>query len=223
MIKGAIFDVDGTLLDSMVIWETIAERYLLSLGKEPRENLKETFWSMSLPEAARYYQTEYGVALSVEEILDGINGIVAQFYREDAQVKEGIPALLEGLRERGVRMSIATATDRSFVEPALIHCGIREYFDDIFTCTSVGHSKREPIIYRRALACIRTEKQDTAVFEDALYALRTAKNDGFLTVAVYDQYEKQQAELTALADFCIGSFLHLDAFWEFASRRGGRS
>lgn len=223
MIKGAIFDVDGTLLDSMVIWETIADRYLLSLGKQPRENLRDTFWSMSLPEAARYYQTEYGVTLSVEEILDGINEIVTQFYREDAQVKKGIPALLEGLRARGVRMSVATATDRSLVEPALVRCGIREYFEDIFTCTSVGHSKQEPIIYRRAMECIHTIPEDTAVFEDALYALRTAKSAGFIAVAVYDQYERQQAELTALADFRIGSFLDLDAFWEFASQRGGQS
>ena len=68
MIKGAIFDVDGTLLDSMHIWDSIGEDYLRSLGYEPREKLNEKFKTMSLSQAAAYYRSEYGVTLSVERI-----------------------------------------------------------------------------------------------------------------------------------------------------------
>ena len=81
MIKGAIFDVDGTLLDSMGVWDTIGEDYLRSLGYEPRENLNEKFRIMSIREAAEYYISEYGVPLSVEEICRQVNGWIERFYR----------------------------------------------------------------------------------------------------------------------------------------------
>ena len=84
MIRGAIFDLDGTLLDSMSIWDTIGEDYLRSLGIEPRENLRETFATFTLEQAARYYQEHYGVALSVPGILRGIEDMVA--IRPDGSV-----------------------------------------------------------------------------------------------------------------------------------------
>ena len=80
MIKGAIFDFDGTLVDSMFIWDTFGEDYLRTLGKEPRENLSETFKTFTLEQAAEYYRKNYGVTLSVEEIVDGVNDMVAEIY-----------------------------------------------------------------------------------------------------------------------------------------------
>ena len=77
MIRGAIFDLDGTLLDSMQVWDTVAEAYLRSLGKEPEEDLRERFRTYSLRQSAEYYRTHYGVELSVPEIMDGINRMVA--------------------------------------------------------------------------------------------------------------------------------------------------
>lgn len=216
MITGAIFDVDGTLLDSMSIWDSIGEDYLRSIGYTPRENLNETFQAMSLQQAARYYQTEYGVTLSMEEIMDGVNSLLERFYREQARLKPGAGEFVRELSGRGVKLCVATATERPLVEAALARCGVLGYFEEILTCTNLGHGKDEPLIYREALKRLGGERPSTLVFEDALHAARTAKADGFPVAAVYDSHEKGQKELKALADIYLTDFSDFDSFWRFA-------
>ena len=206
MIKGAIFDLDGTLLDSMFIWDTIGEEYLRSLGKEPHEDLKETFMTLTLEEAAEYYREHYGVTLSVKEIVDGVNAMVEETYRTKVTLKPGISEYLAWLKENGVRMCVATVTDRYLVEETLERLGVRHYFSEIFTCAEVGFGKDKPIIYQKALEDLGTEKSDTYVFEDLPFALNTAKTDGFPTVGVYDRHEAHQDELKELADYYIFDF-----------------
>lgn len=206
MIKGAIFDLDGTLLDSMFIWDTIGEEYLRSLGKEPHEDLKETFMTLTLEEVAVYYREHYGVTLSVKEIVDGVNAMVEQTYRTKVTLKPGIAEYLAWLKENGVRLCVATVTDRYLVEETLDRLGVRHYFSEIFTCAEVGFGKDKPIIYQKALEHLETEKRDTYVFEDMLFALNTAKTDGFPTVGVYDRHEVHQDELKALSDYYIRDF-----------------
>ena len=206
MIKGAIFDLDGTLLDSMFIWDTIGEEYLRSLGKEPHEDLKETFMTLTLEEAAEYYREHYGVTLSVKEIVDGVNAMVEQTYRTKVTLKPGIFEYLAWLKENRVRMCVATVTDRYLVEETLERLGVRHYFSEIFTCAEVGFGKDKPVIYQKALEHLETQKRDTYVFEDMLFALNTAKTDGFPTVGVYDRHEVHQDELKELADYYIFDF-----------------
>lgn len=206
MIKGAIFDLDGTLLDSMSIWDTIGEDYLRSLGIEPRENLAETFKTFTLEQSAEYYRTNYGVTLSVAEIVNGVNGMIEDFYRNTVPLKKGVREFLEALSQKGVKMCIATVTDRYLAEAALVRLGVRKYFSEIFTTAEVGCGKSEPLIYRTALAHLGTQKAETFVFEDAYHALMTAKNDGFPTVAVYDVHEEKQSELKSVADRYINNF-----------------
>ena len=97
-----------TILDSMFIWDTIGEDYLRSLGKEPKENLKETFKTFTLEHAAEYYRENYGVTLSVNEIIDGVNKMVERYYAETVKLKSGIEVFLEKLKAKGVKMCIAT-------------------------------------------------------------------------------------------------------------------
>ena len=206
MLKGAIFDFDGTLVDSMFIWDTIGEDYLRTLGKEPHEDLKETFMTLSLEEAAEYYRTHYGVTLSVKEIVDGVNTMVEGIYRTRVALKQGVADFLAQLKENGTRMCIATVTDRYLVEETLDRLGILQYFSEIFTCAEVGYGKDKPIIYRKALEHLGTTKNETYVFEDSLFALKTAKADGFTTVGVYDRHENRQDNLKNLADYYIVDF-----------------
>ena len=216
MIKGAIFDVDGTLLDSMGVWDTIGEDYLRSLGYEPREKLNEKFRTMSIREAAAYYISEYGVTLSVEEICRQVNGWIERFYREEAMMKPGAAALVKRLHDAGVKLAIATATDDFLVEAALRRCGVMEYFSGLITCTHVNQGKDRPDVYRAAMESIGTTRESTVVFEDSLKALRTARDDGLLTVGVCDRFEREQAGVRALAHIYIEDYSHCEEFWKFA-------
>ena len=206
MLTGAIFDFDGTPLDSMFIWDTIGEDYLRTLGKEPHEDLKETFMTLTLEEAAEYYREHFKVTLSVTEIVDSINAMVEGIYRTKVTLKPGVMAYLRLLKERGVKMCVATVTDRYLVEDTLERLGILHYFSEIFTCAEVGYGKDKPIIYQKALEHLGTAKEETFVFEDSLFALETAKTDGFPTVGVYDMHESIHEEMNMLADCYVRSF-----------------
>ena len=216
MLKGAIFDFDGTLFDSMFIWDTAGEVYLRSVGIEPREDLRKVLKPMSLLQSAQYIRECYQIPLTVEEIMDGVNRTVEGFYFHTVQPKEGVIAFLEQMKKQEVRMCIATATDRYQVEAALKRCGMESFFFEIFTCTDVGHGKDEPIIFQKAMEYLGTTKANTIVFEDAYHAAKTAKADGFITVAVFDSHETKQAELLFISDCFIENFTQTELFWKFA-------
>ena len=130
MIKGAIFDFDGTLVDSMWIWDTFGEDYLRTLGKEPTENLTEAFKTFTLEQAAEHYRMHYGVTLSVKEIVDGMNAMVEKRYTDKVMLKHGATDFLKSLSEKGVKMCVATVTDKPIVEDVLKRLNIYEYFFD---------------------------------------------------------------------------------------------
>lgn len=206
-IKGAIFDLDGTLLDSMFIWDTIGEDYLLKRGITPEKGLNEKFRAMSIVQAAEYYRANYEITDSVEVIIDGVNCMIDHLYLNVVQAKEGVVSMLKELQKRGVKMCIATATDRFMVESALKHNGIEGYFSHILTCTEVGFGKDSPIIFERALEKIGTSKEETLVFEDALHAIETTRRAGFKIVGVYDKSaEGKQSRIKELSDYYIVSY-----------------
>ena len=140
-IQCAIFDFDGTLFDSMQMWNTAADEYLRSIGREPAPGLRDAVKAMSLRRAAEYLQKEYALTRTVEEILAGIDGIVERFYMQEAQPKPGVPEFLREMQRAGIAMCIATATSRYLIEAALKRCGLERFFDAIFTCGEVGHGK----------------------------------------------------------------------------------
>lgn len=217
MIQGIIFDFDGTLFDSMFIWDTAGEVYLRSIGKEPEADLQKVLKPMSLLQSAQYIREKYHIPLSVEDIMDGVNRTVEDFYFHTVEPKPGVIAFLEELHRRNIKMCIATATDRYQVEAALQRCGMRHFFSDIFTCTEVGSGKDRPDIFHKAMEHLQTDRSNTVVVEDAYHAAHTAKQDGFLVAAVYDSHESRQQELLRLADTYIPDYSDITVFWKFAS------
>ena len=128
--------------------------------------------------------------------------MMLEFLLTEVQLKKGVPEVLEALKNRGIKMCIATATERRLVEPSLIRHDIAKYFERVFTCTEENTSKKYPDIYVRASEFLGTDIKDTLVVEDALYAMETAKKAGFVVAGVYDLVAKdQQKEIKSLCDY----------------------
>lgn len=201
-IKGAIFDCDGTLLDSMELWGRVEIEYLISLGAAPRPGLSDDLRTLGGLEVPMYLRAEYGIQKSVSEINAGINARIEDFYMYQVPLKAGVADVLQALHVRGVKMCVATATDRYLVEAALRRCGVLGYFERVFSCGEEETSKSSPDIYIRAADFLKTGIADTLVFEDALYAMQSAKNAGFPVAAVHDpSSDDQRDEIMELCDF----------------------
>ena len=216
-ITCAIFDFDGTLFDSMFIWDSVGAIYLRSLGKEPKPSMREDVRALSLYQSACYFQKEYNLPVSAGEIMADINQTIEHFYIHEVLPKTGVVDFLEQMKRTGISMCIATASDRYQIEAALSRCGMAHFFDAIFTCSEVGHGKDEPVIFREAMEYFGADRSSAVVFEDAIHAIRTAKADGFAVVAVFDSSERRQAEIRDLSDCYIPDFEHTEEFWKFAS------
>lgn len=204
MIRSAIFDMDGVVLDSMAIWHDLGVRYLQALQLQPEQGLCETLFPMSMEQGAAYLKAHYPVPYSEDEIVSQLSDMVEKFYREEVRAKDGIRELLETLSNREITMVAATSSPRGHIEAALRRLGLLDYFRRIYTTSEVGASKHSPDIYRLCAAFLGTEKSETLVFEDSLYALKTAAEDGFATVGVCDlQGESNQQGLRESADYYL--------------------
>ena len=206
-LQSAIFDMDGTLLDSMRIWNDLGPSLLRSMGIEPAPDLGPRLMLMTFRDGAALCKEEYHLSQTVEEIMDMTKAKVRAFYENEVQPKPGVRKFLSLLKMEGVWMYVATNTDRDLVESALKHTGLNSYFRGILTCAEVGAGKKDsPEIYERCMRRLRSTKKDTVIFEDALHAIQTAKAAGFRVCAVYDpSAEADQEEIKALSDYYIRS------------------
>lgn len=218
MIRGVIFDVDGVMLNSMPVWENLGELYLKRLGIEAEKDIREKLFSMSIEEAAGYLISQYGLDKTPEEIISGLNREVKDYYEQRVPLKEGVRQYLQEFRERKIPMAIATSGDRQNAEAALKRLKVYSFFSGIFTCSEIGSSKTQPDIYYAAALQIDTEPSETWVFEDALHAIRTAKQAGFCTAAVYDKAsDRDLAQIWNTADIYLPEWKDFDIFWKRAS------
>lgn len=200
-LKAAIFDLDGTLLDSMYYWRHMFELFLENYGKKPKPDLKDKLKPLSLQESADVFRLEYGVPGSTDEVAEGINKVLEERYFHTIEAKPHVREFLELLQKNGVKICAATATDRYLVEAALKRTGLYGYFSQIYTCTEVGRGKEFPDIYLKAMEFMGERQEDTVVFEDAYYAIKTAKAAGFYVVAMADETTKEdEAGIMQAAD-----------------------
>ena len=214
-MKGAIIDLDGTLLDSMGIWDDLGERFLRTKGFVPKPDLNERIKCMSLVQSAQYFQSEYGLTDSEEMIIKGIGALAEEQYRNSIPLKRGAEAFVRKLKRDHVLMCIATATHRDLAEAALFRLGIADCFCGILSCGEAGMGKDDPEFFVKALALLQTQKCETIVFEDALHAIKTAKSAGFYVAAIYDKSaDADEAEIRAIADRYLNSFEE----WEIEER-----
>ena len=209
-ITGAIFDFDGTLFDSMHIWKNIKFEYFDRMGFKLTEEDYEAFRGLFLRESLILAKERFNLPESYEELFNAFFEFIKEKYLADAEPKNDIIEFLERLKAKGVKMCIATATGESAIRAALKKYGMSDYFTSIYSTYTVGAAKTEPIVYRVAHESIGTDKETTWVFEDALYAAKTAKADGFNLVGIYDKSEKNADELKELADMYIYNYSEIE-------------
>ena len=220
MIKGVIFDADGTLIDSMPMWKNLDIEFLDSVGVVPDEGYTDTVNKMTLEEGVTYTKNHFGLSMTEEEIMDRIQEMANSFYQNDVELKPYVREFLEALKAKGIPMAVATSSQQDFIEHGLGRNGALEYFKGIYSCADLGINKNFPDVYFKAAECIGAEPENIWVFEDAHHALMTAKNAGFKVAAVYDLSNEALLEETKReADIYLGDFREPERFFSFVENR----
>ena len=198
----AIFDMDGTLVDSMGFWNQLADEYLARHGIPPMTpELKEESDALTMTGSAELFIREFGLTDTVEEICAEVNGLMEEHYRTDVPLKPGAVTCLERMRAAGFKMGVASSTAPELLDICLRRLGVRDYFEFLLSCEEVGAGKTRPDVYFEAARRLGGAPEDTVVFEDILMAARTAKTAGFPLGVIYDaNSDADQEQLKTLAN-----------------------
>ncbi len=209
-ITGAIFDFDGTLFDSMHVWIGIRDKYFDRIGLKLSKEDEEVFKGVYLRESLILAKERFALKQTYEELYNQFFDYIKELYLSDAEPKNDIIPFLEKLKSRGVKMGIATATGEPALIAALEKYGMREYFSFICSTYTVGAAKTEPKLYDTVLRELGTDKESTWIFEDALYAVKTAKENGYNVVGIYDKSEPNAEEFKNTVDIFVHNYSEIE-------------
>ena len=187
-IKAVIFDLDGSLVDSMWIWRDIDIEYLGRFGIEIPDNLQKDIEGKSFSETAVYFKERFAIPQSLEEIKATWNQMAQDKYLHEVPFKQGIPEFLSCCKDRGIKLGIATSNSRELVENVLNVHGILDYFECIKTGSDGLKGKPAPDIYLTVADLLQVSPADCLVFEDVIKGIQAGKNAGMQVCAVEDAY-----------------------------------
>lgn len=205
--KAVIFDLDGTLIDSMWVWQKIDEVYLTQFNLAVPEDMDEALEGMSFTETATYFKNRFELTESVEEIKAAWNALAWEFYTEQVPLKKGVRAFLELMAEKGIVMGIATSNSTELVQAVLKKHGINHLFKSIRTSCEVEKGKPHPFIYLKVAEDLGVSPDTCLIFEDVPNGIRAGQAAGMEAWAVEDrQLETVKVTLHELADHYINDF-----------------
>lgn len=183
-IKSIIFDIDGTLIDSMGVWTDSDREFLERRGLEYREELSFALRELTFDKASEYIRDAYSLDMTAEEVGAEITDIVRHKYLYEIGTMAGVPEMLRSLSEKGVRMCAATSNSTELANAVLRSNGIDKYFEFVMTCDAAGKGKHDPEFFRLCLERLNTPASETAVVEDSPFAAQTARKCGIYTIGV---------------------------------------
>jgi len=210
-MKAAIFDMDGTLLDSMLVWRSVNLNFLREQGIEPTPQQEEDILNLSGSMAIGYVKEHFGIEVEFEALLKHSLSLLIPFYRAGAPHKPGALSYLKRLRARGIKTVLATATPARDALMAVNQAGLTPHLDYIFSTEMLGLSKSSVEFYDTLCGLIGEEKGDCVMFEDALYAMRGAKAAGLGVIGITDPTNAHdRAAILEICDRVIDSYDELE-------------
>lgn len=208
--KCAIFDLDGTLLDSTDVWNQVDEEFFAERGLVLPKDYAKTISPMGFRGAAEYTIERFNLKETVAQVTAQWHSMAQKKFAEQVSLKPYVKKYLEMLKADGIKLCIATASHEDLFMPSLEHNGICHLFDSFTTTQEVGRGKGFPDIYLKAAEKNSTPVENCVVYEDIYECIKSAKSGGFFTVAVYDEKSKEDEEkMRHLSDRYINSFSEL--------------
>lgn len=206
-VKYAIFDMDGTLVNSLgyfdYLWEALGRKYLSDPTFRVDAEVDKMIRTKTLKDACVILRDIYFKGEDADEIFALATEGLEEHYKLRVEAKAGAVEFLKELKERGVKMCVASATEPRLVNYSIERCGLCGFFDFIISCTEVGCGKEKPDIFLEAMKRLGGNLSESCVFEDSFIAIETAKRAGFMTVGVYDSGNYNHDRLAASSDFYV--------------------
>lgn len=208
--KAVIFDLDGTLVDSMWMWKSIDVEYLARFGLECPEDLQKEIEGMSFSETASYFKERFKLEVSLDEIKDAWIQMSLEKYQKEVPLKPGARAFLDYIKEHGMAAGIATSNGKAMVDAVLDALDIRRYFQVVATACEVAAGKPAPDIYLNVAGRLKVAPEDCVVFEDIPAGIQAGKRAGMTVFAVEDEFSlDMKEEKEQLADYYIRDYFEL--------------
>ena len=209
-IKACIFDLDGTLVDSMWMWPEIDKEYLGRFGIEYDDNLKNEIDGISFHETAVYFKNKFGISDSIEKICKDWEDMAYDKYKNEVKEKRGCQKFLEQLKSKGIKMGIATSNKRSMVDVVLESLGMKNFFEVITTSDEVKKGKPAPDVYLTTAKLLNVEPKHCLVFGDVVAGIIAGKSAGMKVCAVEDDFTREvRQRKKELSDYYIDDYSEL--------------
>ena len=209
-VKAVIFDMDGTLIDSMYVWNEIDEEFLRRHKLEEPPEMKREIEGMRFIETAIYFKERFQLEAPIEEIMAEWHTSAIEKYCTEVQCKPGVVSFLRYLKEAGYKLGVATSSSSELVTPCFEQLGLNPFFDVVVTGADVTHGKPDPEIYLMAAELLQVFPNRCLIFEDVVQGIQSGISAGMKTCAVYDTFSvSSDEEKRKLADYYIPSFTDL--------------
>ena len=209
MKKYYIFDLDGTLLNSMPYWAKAMLSLLDKNGIKYPPDVIKIIIPLGMKATIQYFN-ELGLKITFDDFMKEVYSFLLGFYQNEIEFKESVFDYLKKLKDDGVSLNVLTASPKIFIEEAFTRLGVFDWFQNLWSCDDFGLGKTEPEIFKEVLDLLGAEAKDAVFFDDNTGALGGATKAGLCTVGVFDPSNLDSREhLIEISDFHINSFKEL--------------